>query len=249
MQKSAKVVGYRGVALVLGQREDTKNIITTRNKTIHNAKEDPSANSHGVEFKKRIKDNKVAFGNSRVMPHPLSSVHEADVEKRKPPAKCRNQSETSAPRVHSDVVGVSNSDSTSAKSQSLDFMTAFVSGSTIVMDDPDSPLTVKAFTENIKDIHNQANIRGVPGNNLNQRRHPRDDSISTNSTVTGVISTNSNGTNFDENIVPRSPQQPLLIGDGARINKSSSDLNSRRRLNYISDRKPYFEKHHHNNDK
>lgn len=38
-------------------------------------------------------------------------------------------------------------------------------------------------------------------------------------------------------------------GGGASRNKSSSGHNSIRALNHISDRKPYFGKHHHNNDK
>lgn len=43
-------------------------------------------------------------------------------------------------------------------------------------------------------------------------------------------------------------QSAVLVGSGAR-NKSATSHNSIRALNYISDRKPYIGKHHHNNDK
>lgn len=43
-------------------------------------------------------------------------------------------------------------------------------------------------------------------------------------------------------------QSAVLVGSGPR-NKSATSHNSIRALNYISDRKPYIGKHHHNNDK
>lgn len=50
---------------------------------------------------------------------------------------------------------------------------------------------------------------------------------------------------------PPQPRQPydLIAAGSATRNKSSSALNSIRALNHISDRKTYFGKHHHNNDK
>lgn len=44
-------------------------------------------------------------------------------------------------------------------------------------------------------------------------------------------------------------QSAVLVGGAGARNKTSSTHNSIRALNHISDRKPYFGKHHHNNDK